>query len=299
MKLNTDIFIERCGKIHGDKYDYSMVEYKTNRDYVKIVCNTHGEFLQRADVHMSGSGCKLCKDDEKRGNILDFIERSNEIHNNVYDYSKYIYSSYNNNSVIVCKIHGDFLQAPHNHLKGQGCPKCNGGISYILQDFIDKSNKVHNFKYNYDKCEYVKSNIKVIITCEKHGDFMQKPNNHLSKKYGCPKCGFIISKVENDWLDNLNIPLEFRQKTINNKDIYCRVDAYDPIRNVIYEFYGDFWHGNPNIYKSDEINPVNKLSFGELYSNTIDKENKLKLLGYNIVSIWESDFKKINNKLCQ
>lgn len=66
---------------------------------------------------------------------------------------------------------------------------------------------------------------------------------------------------------------------------------------IIYEFYGDFWHGNPNIYKCDEINSVNKISFGKLYSNTIDKENKLKSLGYGIISIWESDYKKlVNNK---
>lgn len=56
-------------------------------------------------------------------------------------------------------------------------------------------------------------------------------------------------------------------------------------------------HGNPNIYKSDDINKSVKLPFGELYRKTINREKKLKEMGFKIVSIWESDFDKNKNIL--
>ena len=54
-------------------------------------------------------------------------------------------------------------------------------------EFINKAIKIHGQKYNYDKVKYVKSSVKVVITCEVHGDFEQSPNNHL-RNGGCQKC---------------------------------------------------------------------------------------------------------------
>jgi G:T-mismatch repair DNA endonuclease (very short patch repair protein) len=70
------------------------------------------------------------------------------------------------------------------------------------------------------------------------------------------------------------------------------VDGYDPITNTIYEFNGDFWHGNPSKYKKFDINPISGKTFGELYKKTLEKEDNLKKLGYNVISIWESDYLK-------
>ena len=56
--------------------------------------------------------------------------------------------------------------------------------------FIDKSNLVHNGKYNYDKVEYVDSLTRVIISCPIHGDFEQTPQSH-ARGNGCPKCANI------------------------------------------------------------------------------------------------------------
>ena len=72
-----------------------------------------------------------------------------------------------------------------------------------------------------------------------------------------------------------------------------RVDGYCTETNTIYEFHGDYWHGNPKIYKSDHINVVNGKTMGELYQNTIFREQQLVALGYNIVIMWESEFKLI------
>lgn len=94
--------------------------------------------------------------------------------------------------------------------------------------------------------------------------------------------------MENKWLDKLNVPIEFRQKIIKDK---YKVDAYNPISNTIYEFYGDYWHGNPIRFSDkNEINKNSKLTYNELYIRTINREKELLQLGYKIISIWESDF---------
>jgi very-short-patch-repair endonuclease len=114
------------------------------------------------------------------------------------------------------------------------------------------------------------------------------PHNHISKGYGCPECGKKYGKSENQWMDSISILKEFRQYRI---DKYI-VDGYDPTTKTVYEFNGDFWHGNPNIYNESDINIVCKKSFGELHKRTIDNKCSLENMGYKVVSIWESDYKK-------
>jgi hypothetical protein len=54
--------------------------------------------------------------------------------------------------------------------------------------FINKANKVHNFKFDYSKFKYINAKTKSIITCPIHGDFEQNPDKHLNTKYGCKMC---------------------------------------------------------------------------------------------------------------
>jgi hypothetical protein len=76
---------------------------------------------------------------------------------------------------------------------------------------------------------------------------------------------------------------------LNNRII--KVDAIDSINKIIYEFYGDYWHGNPCIYNPKEINKVTGLSFEELYRKTIEREKVILDSGFSIINIWESDYK--------
>lgn len=66
-------------------------------------------------------------------------------------------------------------------------------------------------------------------------------------------------------------------------------DGYAPATNTVYEFYGDFYHGNINLYPRDKQSPLGK-TYGELYNATIERENDIKRAGYNVVSIWEHDY---------
>ena len=76
-----------------------------------------------------------------------------------------------------------------------------------------------------------------------------------------------------------------------------KADGYCKETNTIYEFHGDFWHGNPKKYRSDDINKITKCTFGILYEKTMQKEKTIKELGYNLVVMWESDWNKINKSI--
>lgn len=62
FKHTKETFIEKARQIHGDKYDYSKVEYKNIRTKVCIICSKHGEFWQKPDGHLRGIGCTFCKE---------------------------------------------------------------------------------------------------------------------------------------------------------------------------------------------------------------------------------------------
>lgn len=128
-KYTTEVFIQKAKSIHGNKYDYSLVNYNDYNTKVKIFCIKHQQsFKQLPTDHLSGKGCPLCGKERiaesKRSNTSEFIEKAKKIHKNTYDYSKVDYHSDSEPVVIICKKHGEFQQTPNNHLSGKGCPKC-------------------------------------------------------------------------------------------------------------------------------------------------------------------------------
>ena len=125
----------------------------------------------------------------KKITTKDFIIKAQEIHGNKYNYSKVQYINSSTKVEIICPKHGSFWQTPNSHLSRKGCPECNGGISLTKEKFIEKANKLHNFKYDYSKVEYINNHTKVCIICPKHGEFWQTPNAHTSRSSGCPTCG--------------------------------------------------------------------------------------------------------------
>ena len=94
-KVTIEDFIRKSKEVHGDKYDYSKSVYTSTRDFITIICPTHGKFSQRANCHTSGKGCKQCgllERSQKRTMTNDiFIEKANSLFDNKYDYSKIEY----------------------------------------------------------------------------------------------------------------------------------------------------------------------------------------------------------------
>ena len=206
-KYTTEEFIEKARAIHGDKYDYSKVNYRGNKEKVRIICPIHGEFSQIAGTHLRGGGCYLCsvgyrvirrekkpvKKGEKPAKVevrVDrdlFIRRSRETHEIQYDYSKTALLKSTEKICIICPKHGEFWQSLGYHMRGGNCPRCAGSYKLTTEEFIERSNKVHGNRYDYSKVEYKNYSTKVCIVCPIHGEFWQTPNNHLFGS-GCPAC---------------------------------------------------------------------------------------------------------------
>jgi len=185
-KITFEDFIKKSTIRHSNKYDYSEVNFIDLKSPVRIICPLHGLFVQIPNKHLSGSGCYKCGGSEK-SNTQDFIKKSNIIHNNIYNYEKVNYKNNKLKIEVVCKNHGSFFITPSNHLKGVGCSKCSGKKRLTNEEFIERSILMNSNKYSYEKCNYTSHKNSVIITCKKHGDFIQVANQHLSGS-GCSRC---------------------------------------------------------------------------------------------------------------
>jgi Zn finger protein HypA/HybF involved in hydrogenase expression len=205
-RLTIEQFIARAQSTHGDKYNYSLADYKDNRTKVKIICLEHGEFLQSPDKHMSGRGCPKCSKriqaDKGTSNSEEFISKAKAVHGEKYLYDNTYYLNAKAKVIIICPIHGEFQQEPSSHLTGKGCPKCGAesrGLQKRLREdyFVEKANEIHKGKYDYSSAKYSIAHSKVTIICPTHGSFEQTPNSHLNGA-GCPKCAIERRIGENN-----------------------------------------------------------------------------------------------------
>ena len=81
------------------------------------------------------------------------------------------------------------------------------------------------------------------------------------------------------------------------KNTKWKADGYCAETNTIFEFHGDFWHGNPKLYLETDKNNVSNKTMGYLYKKTLEREQKIKDLGYNLITMWEYDWTKINKSI--
>lgn len=161
--LDTKSFIKESVKIHGDKYNYSesvYINYKTN---IKIICPIHGLFEQTPANHLAGRDCKQCSLASRYLTKEEFVNRSQRIHGNKYDYSGTNYEKNNIKVKIRCLEHGIFLQMPYSHCSGQGCPNCkrvSKGEQKILE-FLKKHTIKFKKEKTFDKCRNPKTGRKL------------------------------------------------------------------------------------------------------------------------------------------
>lgn len=195
-KFTNETFVERGRKIHGQKYDYSLVEYVRACDKVKIICPVHGVFLQSLHVHtIMKHGCQACAYDKKRLTQDEFIARVQHVHGDRYALSKAIYVRNNKKVTLICSLHGEFRIAPDHLFNGAGCALCSNlkkGLEKTkdTDHFVTKAREMHGARYAYDKVDFHGYHAYVQIGCPVHGYFRQRAGNHLSG-LGCKKCGVI------------------------------------------------------------------------------------------------------------
>lgn len=138
-------FLLRAKKHHGERYDYSKVDYKDSKQKLEIICKEHGSFFQSANSHGMGRGCPDCGDVEIGKKLADttenFISKAQEVHGLKYDYSETKYTRHSKKLDIICRLHGKFTTLAATHLRGCDCPKCskhgykihNSASFYVLQ----------------------------------------------------------------------------------------------------------------------------------------------------------------------
>jgi len=274
------IFIEKAKQIHGDKYDYSKVNYINNRTKICIICPIHGEFWQRPYSHLQGKGCIYCGGKNKR-TTKEFIENAKKIHGGKYDYSKVEYKGHNEKVCIICPIHGEFWQTPNNHLQGKGCQKCarenaNKYRIISINEFVTRANAIHSRRYKYIAKEIKNEKEKIDIICPIHGKFSQEINSHL-QGHGCPKCSIGVSLQEQEIIEFLkknNIIFEERKRNLIPNS-HKEIDIFIPNKNIGIEYNGLRWHSDE--FKKD-IN---------YHKNKTDECEKI---GIRLIQIFEDEW---------
>lgn len=291
-KLSKNEFVGKATEIHNNLYDYKRVAYVNMSTPVEIVCKKHGAFWMTPRQHLNSGTCRKCCGLEIDTEI--FIERANRIHNDRYLYTDARYRSAHHKVSIICKEHGRFTQRAFAHLSGQGCPICRYKTPKIggrlsRQTILRRFKNQHGNYYDYSKMKYTTIFDPIEIICPIHGLFRQRPAEHI-KGSGCQSCSLgNRSKMEEEWLDSLSISVRNTQLRYDD-GTYFVADGYDPETNTVYEFWGDYWHGNPDKFSLSSINKHNKKTFGELYEETQRKKTKIISSGYNLIDIWEKDW---------
>jgi very-short-patch-repair endonuclease len=174
-KLSQKEFINKCLEVHGDRYDYSLVEYKSLSSKIKILCNLHGMFEQNSKNHRDGQGCPICS-----GRV---IKTKNEYLKH-FNTSKYDYSLVNNTILknndyikIIDKDNGlVYMQLLKHHKKNMNPSKIESN------SLVKKLKKIHNstFEYVIEKETYYSTDKIKIINRKNKDQFYYRVDRHLS-----------------------------------------------------------------------------------------------------------------------
>lgn len=277
-RLTTEEFITKAKLVHGNTYDYSLVNYVNSHNNIKLICSVHGEFEQKPNNHLNGGGCKKCYHANKNIGNDNFISKAKLVHGDIYDYSLTEYLESKEQIKIICSKHGIFEQRASNHLSGKGCLKCynENKLSNSLE-FIEKAKEKHGDKYDYTNLKYVNDKTKIKIICPNHGDFIQKPSNHLMGQ-GCPICR--ESKGEREVrqlleLNNIEYIPQHRFSDCKNK-YPLPFDFFLPQYNTCIEYHGEqhyipikYFGGEGRFLKQQKLDSIKE---------TYCKENHIKLI---------------------
>lgn len=290
-KLTTEEFIEKARLKHGDKYDYSKVDYQGSKVKVCIICPKHGEFWQRPNDILSGMGCPICGGTKKM-TTEEFIEKAKIVHHNYFSYEKTVYKNSNEKVIVTCPLHGDFEVKANNHLNGVNCKVCQeNGIkhmttklklvnkstkSYSTEEFINKCKQKYGDIYNYDKTIYVNNRTKVCITCLTHGDFWITPNHFLSGR-GCSKCSRNYQYTKQEIIKQFCL-------VHGDKYDYSQSEYISTHKNlkIICPEHGEFWQSPANHLKGQGCPKCEQ--------SKLEKEIMCLLNKHNIVFEYQKTF---------
>lgn len=270
LKKTTKEFIEQAKLVWGEKYDYSLTIYNGALKTIKIIYDGV-VFEQLAVSHLKYAP-------ELNLNQDWFIKKAKmKWGPDIYDYSLVNYKGCNSKVKIIYKKTGEiFEQTPHLHLFFAP-ENIRLSIRKTTEQFIKESNQIHDFKYSYSKTNYVKSQVKVMITCPMHGDFLQRPLSHIQGS-GCPACSDSKGEKEiRQFLDKNQISYYAQHKFEDCKNIYqLPFDFYIPSMRTCIEFDG-LQHYQP-VTHFGGIDAYERLKTNDKIKNDYCEENFINLV---------------------
>lgn len=301
IRFSKENFIEKAKSIHGEKYDYSLVEYKNSHTDIIIICSIHGNFKQLPLAHLQQKqGCPHCAGVHKLP-LKEWINRAKKIHG-----SKYKYLIKNNKIIIFCPIHGELSQSIKNHIKGHGCQSCaiekiqNDNQNIFKNKLLEEFKILYDNKYDYSLNKTFNHYNKISIICPIHGIFLKSIESHKkgSECNKCKKSVFSIgeSKIEK-WLKNNNINY-IPQKRFKD----CRYknplpfDFYLPDHNICIEYDG-VGHFRPKVYSSKSTEEEAIIELIETQKRDKIKTDYCINSGILLLRIHYLDLNNINNIL--
>lgn len=305
-------------------YSYDKFEYVDYNDTPGIMtCPKHGDFLQTASNHLDKRnvfGCFHCGNElagsAHADTLESFIQKAISKHGAKFDYSLVEYIDSTTNVKIKCPTHGVQIQTPYYHLnKTYGCVLCANEtvgekMKVPFEVFLKRCRERFGDRFDYSECEYVDTHTKFKPRCIKHDKIFEViPHGHLkSETGGCSSCCTIgVSKKQLEWLqyEQDKIKHDIQNHTSEKGEYKIpdvgKVDGYCYETNTVYEFHGIFWHGHPDFFDPNIVHPISKTkTYGEKYEETLARDEKIRNLGYKLVTIWEHEWDEINSEgLCQ
>ena len=290
-KVTFDMFLERAKAKHGNKYNYSKVNWINTRIKIEIVCPEHGSFWQKPYKHMEGQGCPSCCESASISQET-FIKRAKKIHNDRYDYSRVNYVNMRTPVEIVCPEHGSFWQLPSKHVKSgksqaQGCPKCR----------YDRQRKTLKLRYGIDNPM-------------KKKEFLER-NWETKKENGTCSSSKPEEQMYDELVDvfgKMNV-----ERNYNQDERYpFRCDFYIKSYDMFIELNATWFHGN-HFFNDEDERDVEVLNLwkaklknghvaykGAIYTWTFNDVRKRKMAEANKLNylvFWDNDLNDFYNWL--
>jgi hypothetical protein len=309
-----------------DRYDYSLVNYTGFNDKVVIVCKVHGEFTQTPSAHTKGQGCPTCGIEQRKltklikygdsnynnrpqytqTNLLrygvEYPIQHNEIQEKIKQTNLYKYGVDNprKSEEIKTKIkqtnndrYGNisFIASPTGQSQSKLTSLNKYGTNYFSQKhMIDIIDNINCYDYMYN--EYITLRKPTAVIASEMGVDGTTICTYL-KTLGIDARKEQHSYVSKMWMESLmtlnNITIDYEVRIPGTR---YRADGFCQETNTIYEFHGDYWHGNPSVYEQDVYNVQAHQYMGILYQKTIEREDVIISLGYNLIVMWERDWVK-------
>lgn len=164
----------------------------------------------------------------------NFVNKSNRVHNDKYNYESVQYVNAKTPVDIVCPEHGTFSQTPDKHTHGHGCSACIGRFATDTTSFIEVASKKHKSKYQYPNTEYTGTYGRVLIECPEHGEFEQVAKDHLAG-CGCLECDGTYKIDRNKFIKRA------RKVHGDTYDYSPTVYRTDKVKvDIVCEFHGTF-----------------------------------------------------------